>query len=446
MLDRRFKFTKTKIDALEASEKDVVYWDDEIRNFGLKVTPKGRKVYFVYYRINGVQRRPTLGVHGQITVAQAREDAKKALSEAERGVDFSLNKQTARKQLSFKEFSEVYMDEVAKPRKRSSTVETDTLNLKNHLIPALGTLNLKGISKADVSRLHSKMHHTPGAANRTFALLSHMMSYAEEKDLRPQNSNPCLGIKKYKLVNHDRHLSSKELGALAETLRQAEKTKTEMQSVINAIRLLIFTGCRKSEITTLKWSFIDFDNGALNLPTSKTGQKVVFLNAPALEVLSNVKRIKGNPYVITGTKEASHLVNLRKPWVRIRETASVELLSKNGEYGPLISAYENENERRPTYLELVTLCGKQGLEEPLGLTDVRLHDLRHSFASVGVTSGMSLPMIGKLLGHKKTATTERYAHLAADPVKEANEALGQRLADMMNGEKESADILPLKRK
>jgi integrase len=166
---------------------------------------------------------------------------------------------------------------------------------------------------------------------------------------------------------------------------------------VAAIRLLILTGCRRSEILTLRWEYVDFDDECLRLPESKTGAKVIYLSAPALEVLNNLNP-QPEGWVITGAKEGMHLVNLRKPWLRIRKVAGIE--------------------------------------------DVRIHDLRHSYASIAVGLGEGLPMIGKLLGHSQAKTTHRYAHLAPDPVKAASERVGVVLAGIMS-RGESADLLEM---
>ena len=187
----------------------------------------------------------------------------------------------------------------------------------------------------------------------------------------------------------ERFLATEELARLGAVLSEAERTATELPSVIAAIRLLIFTGARLGEILSLQWRDVDFERACLRLPESKTGAKVIHLNAPAMEVLNGLAREEGNPWVIAGRLPGKPLVNLRRPWHRIREAA--------------------------------------------GLEDVRLHDLRHSFASVGVTSGLSLPMIGALLGHAQPATTARYAHLAADPLKQAADLIGDRIAAAMKG-------------
>jgi len=176
---------------------------------------------------------------------------------------------------------------------------------------------------------------------------------------------------------------------LGTVLGEAERTNTETPAVVAAVRLLVFTGCRLSEILTLRWEQVDFDRGVLRLPETKTGAKTVYLNAPAREVLAALDRDAGNPYAIRGEREGAHLVNLEKPWRRIRARA--------------------------------------------GLADVRLHDLRHSFASVGVALNMGLPVIGALLGHTQAATTQRYAHLAGGPLRAASERIGETIAAAMNG-------------
>lgn len=228
--------------------------------------------------------------------------------------------------------------------------------------------------------------------------MSRMMNKAEKWGLRPLGSNPCRHIDKNSEVARERYLSADELARLGDILVEAEHTATELPGTIAAVRLLVLTGCRMSEILTLQWPHVDFAAACLRLPDSKTGAKIVHLNAPALAVLVAVDRAEGSPWVIAGGKPGAHLVNLEKPWRRIRTKA--------------------------------------------GIPDVRLHDLRHSFASVAVGLGEGLPMIGKLLGHTQAQTTARYAHLAADPVKAATERVGAALAGMLGGGR-AAEIVPL---
>ena len=213
------------------------------------------------------------------------------------------------------------------------------------------------------------------------ALLSKMFNLAELWDLRVGGSNPRRHVTKYKEQPKERFLSQDELDRLLEVLQEADREDSESPYVIAAVRLLIFTGARLGEILTLRWADVDLDQKQIQLPDSKTGQKLIYLNEPAIDVLKKLPRVSGNSFVIVGKKDGTHLVNLRKSWYRLRKKADLE--------------------------------------------DVRIHDLRHSFASFAISSGLPLQIIGKLMGHKKSATTERYAHLADDPIRLANEQIGQ---------------------
>ena len=275
------------------------------------------------------------------------------------------------------------MTDYAPGKKKASSIETDEINLRCHVLPAMGNLPIKAVTRADVVRLHQSMKNTPGAANRTMCLVSHMMNVAEAWGLRPDGTNPCRHVEKYKEVKRERYLSADELARLGGAL-----SGDELPAAVAAIRLLILTGCRRAEILTLRWEYVDLKEECLRLPDSKTGSKVVHLNAPALEVLRELGPNESG-WVIEGAKPDAHLVNLKKPWYRIRKAASLE--------------------------------------------DVRIHDLRHSYASVAAGLGEGLHVIGKLLGHSQAQTTHRYAHLAVDPIKAANERVGSALAGMMKG-------------
>jgi integrase len=247
--------------------------------------------------------------------------------------------------------------------------------------------------------LHHELSDKPYQANRVLAFLSAFFNWAEKHGLRPDGSNPCRHVEKYREGQRERFLSQAELGRLGDALREAEKDKCSPW-VIAAIRLLTFTGARRNEILTLRWEHVSEERECLMLPDSKTGRKAIHLNAPALALLQSVPRLEGNPYVICGEKAGRHLVNLEKPWRRIRAAAKLD--------------------------------------------DVRLHDLRHSFASVAASGGQSLVVIGKMLGHSKATTTARYAHLADDPVKAASNAVGRQIAAAM-GAGTSGEVVDLPR-
>jgi integrase len=270
-----------------------------------------------------------------------------------------------------------------KPR----TLEEQQRIIRLFLKPAFGTLDITAISRIEVEAAHAKWKKTPRAANHALAVMSSLMNWAEEHKYRPEDSNPCRKITHYPQNNRERFLQPDELARLGAALDQAEREQLATPHAIAALRLLIFTGARLSEILTLQWSWVDLGRAALLLPDSKTGQKTIPLNAPAVDVLNAIPRMAGNPFVIAGHRHGARMVNLQKPWRRIRAIA--------------------------------------------GLDDVRIHDLRHTFASVGVAAGGSLPIIGRALGHARTETTARYAHLTDSPVKQPSQTIGETLANAM---------------
>ena len=393
------KLTNRTVAATRPRDRDVFVWDDELPGFGLRVKPSGVKSYVIQYRNrHNDSRRITIGRHGVIGPEKARRKAKKMLADVQDGADPATERKDDREALTVAELAEKYLREHAAPHKKPRSVEEDQRLLRLHVLPALGRKKVAGITRADITGLHHAMRDTPGAANRTLALVSKMLNLAEKWGLRPDGSNPCRHVDRYPERKMERFLSVDELGRLGAVLAEAERTATELRSVIAAVRLLMFTGARLGEILNLEWSHVDFEWSCLRLPESKTGAKVIHLNAPALEVLNGIER-DGSPWVIAGRDPDKPLVNLRKPWHRIRKAA--------------------------------------------GLDNVRLHDLRHSFASVGAAGGLSLPMIGALLGHTQAATTQRYAHLAADPLKQAADMIGERIRAAINGK--SGEVVPLDR-
>lgn len=385
--------TKRAVDAAKPGE---TFWDAEVKGFGVRVSARGAKSYVLKYRRGPVQRWLTIGLHGSPwTPEAARKEAKRLVGLIQSGADPAMDRKRDREAATFEVFAIRYIDDYAKVFKKASTAAEDERNLRLHILPVLGMLLVKDIGTADVARLVTRLKEKPIAANRCRALLSHMMKQARVWGERKDATNPVADVEKFAEVKRERFLSPEELGSLGKALGEAGE-RGDSPYVIGAIRLLILTGARLSEILTLKWEHVDFDARLLRLPDSKTGKKTVALAAPALDVLAKLPRQEGNPHVICGAVAGSHLVNLQKPWRRIRAAAALD--------------------------------------------DVRIHDLRHSFASVAVAGGASLPLIGALLGHSQPQTTQRYAHVAADPRLAAADAVASRIVAAM----ECAENMQLK--
>lgn len=403
----RGKITKRTVDATMPGERDVFLWDTDLKGFGLKVSPAGSKVYLVQYRLGGRETRTqryTIGRHGSPwTPDKAREEAERLLGRVANEIDPTKERKAKlaahradAEALTLAQFAARYIEEYAKPYKKTRTVEEDERNLRLHIKPTLGTLKLKEITPTHIAKFHASGRNTPTNANRCRALLSHMFKMAEVWAERPPGSNPCRYIEKFSERKRERFLSADELARLADALERAEGK--EPPSVISAVRLLILTGCRRSEILSLQWEWIDFDRGCLMLPDSKTGAKTVPLGAPALRALAEMPRQEGSPYVLPAERGDGHFVGIQKPWQRVRGTA--------------------------------------------GLDDVRIHDLRHSFASIAVSGGDSLYLVGKVLGHRQSRTTERYAHLKDDPLRAVANRTSERIAAIMQGSK-GTKVVPL---
>lgn len=431
------KITKRLVDSLTATGSEYFVWDTVLPGFGIRVRASGAASYIIQYRAGSGRtaptRRLTLYPIGKRTPDDARKDAKIKLGDAASGGDPAAEKSNARRDLTVAELATIYLDEgclTKKPR----TLMNDRSRMERHVKPLIGARRLASITTADVERVmrdvaagktardektgpkgRAIVTGGKGVAGQVVALLSAMFAFAVRRKMMP--ANPAIGVKKYRPQHGERFLSTDELERLGEAIREAETTgvpwepdpdkKTKhaprpenRRTVITpgaaaAIRLLILTGARLREILHLRWDDVDLERGLLQLPDSKTGRKVILLNAPALAVLAGQPRI--GTYVIpgesAGTKEEKPRADLKKPWALVSKRA--------------------------------------------GLDGVRLHDLRHTHASFGAAAGLGLPVIGRLLGHVQPQTTARYAHLADDPLRRASDRIGGDIARAM-GEAPSA--------
>ncbi len=395
------KLTKRTIDTLAPGDSDYTVWDREVAGFGCRVHPKGRKTFIFKYRVGGgraaAQRKMTLGPYGEgFTVDQARTMAKQANADVLQGRDPAGQRSQHRAAETLETFSKRYMSDHATPMKKPRSVTNDRWLLDRHILPKLGSHKVVDLTSGHIVQFVRGLADRPILANRCRSLLSKMCSLAISWGVRGDRVNPVHGVDKFPERSRERFLAADEIKRLGEALRAAEADATEPWQAIAAIRLLLFTGCRRGEVLSLQWSFVDRDNDVLLLPDSKTGRKTIYLTAPVIETLDALPRKDGCAFVLPGRSgDDRHFEGVGHVWERIRSTA--------------------------------------------GLQGVRLHDLRHTFASKGAGLGLGLPLIGALLGHTNPATTAKYAHLAADPTRKAGARIARRLHSELGA---TATVIP----
>jgi integrase len=410
------RISKSTVDSLACApgkDRDIV-WDDRLKGFGVAVFPTGLKTYVAQYRKDGRSRRVVIGKHGRLTLDQARREAKALLGDVEKGADPAIERRTKRQAPTLQEISPGFLEYIL-AKKKIGTARGYESALRLHILPVLGRKRLTDIQPANVESLHAGMADRPPQANRTLDVLSAVWTWAARQKQVDAASNPAKGVEKYRESARERYLTKDELVRLSEALTAAETTglpypvdeskpkakhapkpKNRYRKfgshTIAAIRLLMLTGARLREILDAKWEHVDLERGMIFLPDSKTGRKPIYLPAAAAAILSALPRVDRNPYVIPGEKEGQPRADLKRPWDAICEAA--------------------------------------------GLEGIRLHDLRHSFASVGAGASLGLPIMGKLLGHSQPSTAQRYAHLDADPMRRAVETIGSTIAAAMAGKRQ----------
>lgn len=429
-MERR-RITKRVVDGLQATGKEYQVWDSDLPAFAVRVRASGAASYVVVIRAGRGRtaplRRITLGTVGKLTPDEARTLAKRVLADVAHGRDPGAERSTERKTLTVSSLIDLFLAEHVKAKKKASTAALYRYYLDGVVRPALGTERTTTITRAAVARLHLRLKDTPTQANRVLATMGAMFTFAARRGLVPENFNPARGIEKYREEARERYLTADELNRLGTALREAETLgipwelddskpaskhtpKEENRRTIlsphatAAIRLLLFTGARLREILHLRWEHVDFERGLLFLPDSKTGKKTIILSAPALDVLAGLPR--ASEFVIAGDDPSKPRSDLKRPWTVISKRA--------------------------------------------GLDGVRIHDLRHTHASVGAGAGLGLPIIGRLLGHAQASTTARYAHLDADPLRRASEAISGRIAAALNTalphETKPENVVPLRKR
>ncbi len=408
------KLSKKVVDNLTPRAAVYVAYDSSLAGFGCRVMPTGSKSWIVEYRPHGggrriAKKRVTLGRTSAIPPERARQAAKKILARVQLGEDIAAERAALRRAPTVGELAERYMAEEIRPTRKRRTAELYESYFRNYILPEFSTRRAREVTRADATRLHRKIGATtPATANRVLTLLSGLFSWAADAGEVPEDVRPAKGVTRYPEEGRERYLNTEELARLGDALREAEtegvpwevdETKPTAKHAPKpehrrckispfataAIRLLLFTGCRLREILHLQWDHVDFERGMLFLPDSKTGRKPVILSSAAMAVLGAVPRV--GRYVVAGSNSFRPRHDLQRPWYAVANRA--------------------------------------------GLQGVRLHDLRHSFAATGAGSGLGLPIIGRLLGHRSIETTSRYAHLDHDPLRIAANRIADRLADAL---------------
>lgn len=422
------RITKKSVDALAcpAGKDREFLWDSALSGFGVAALATGNKVYVVQYRQARRSRRITLGKHGALTPDEARERAKEVLGDVARDKDPIAERRARQNVRNFKEVAEDFLRLHVAPKKKPRTYEEYGRLLRLHLYPALGGKPITSITKSDVSRLHTGLGDRPSAGNRCLALLDTIWNWAVAKN-EIEGPTPSKGLERNPEKCRERYLTSDELRRLGKVLKDAETVgipwvvdeqgpkakhlpKKGRATIVDphavaAIRLLMLTGARLREILHARWDYVDWARGMMFLPDSKTGRKTLYLSDVALGILEDLPRVQGNPYIIPGGVDGRPRADLKRPWAAILRAAG---LSK-----AVTKAPANKLGKRLSEVE------QPGL---------RIHDLRHTFASLGVGGSIGLPVVGKLLGHTQARTTQRYAHLDADPLHKAANMIGSQIA------------------
>jgi integrase len=417
----KVRITPTLLASLEPkTEGEYTVHDKAVPGFGVRVRSSGVKSFIATYRLAGGRKGPvrryTIGpAEGTISILDARAEAKRIIAEAQLGNDPAGEKARKRREWTVEELCKAYFEAGANNNK-ASTIGRDKGRVQRHIVPLLGKTRATEVTQADVERMaraivqgktaidvrtkkrgRAIVRGGEGAARRVVGLLGSIFSFAVRQQIRADN--PARGIRRGRDKKMERFLSPAEMVKLGDALRASEAEGLNPKA-LNIIRLLVFTGARKSEIAALKWSEVDLERGLLALSESKTGQKAIVLPAPAVAILSGLDRDEESPSVFPADEVDGHFKGTQKIWEKVRKKA--------------------------------------------GLSDVRLHDLRHSFASAALASGAALPVIGKLLGHGSVQTTARYAHLADDPVRRAADRTASGIARALEG-KTKATVIKLKR-
>src|SRR4051794_16100155 len=377
----RQKLTKMVVEGMKPGPEELVVWDSALPGFGLRIKPTGIRSYIVQYRTRdtGESKRMTIGQHGPLlTFDQAKRQARAFLTDAARGHD-PVAERRKRQAPTMRDLASDYLEKYAGPKKRPKSVRDDRAMLDNVVLPKLGSQKVTAVGRREIEGLHAAMQDRPYQANRVLALLSKMFNLALQWGWR--GDNPVKGIRRYDEQKRHRWLQDDELQRLVRVLDEHPN-----QRAANAVRLQLLTGARMGEVLSARKVDFDLNRGVWIKPSHQTKQRRTEhlpLSAPAASLVASILRENsGSQYLFPGNVAGEHLTDIKKFWAAAIRKASIP--------------------------------------------DYRRHDNRHTYASHLVSSGLSLEIVGRLLGHTSPSTTKRYAHLADDPLRAATERFGSK--------------------
>lgn len=433
MNDIKAHISKKIVDSLTCpiGKSEAKLWDSDLKGFFVRAYPTGRKVYAVKYRFGKTQRIVTIGTHGAFTADKARIEARNILSNANLGTDTAIEKHKRKTALTIKDLADEYFTSgrITESQKRESTWAGDERRIAVHILPQIGKLPINEITKliakntilaiangktsktekGQKPRGVSRVTGGAGTAKRTKDTISAMFNWGiEHLGIKENPFAFKFGTPKPK----ERFLSPKEANALIESINILEAERTLSSVFADAFRILLLTGARKSEISNLQWHEVDFENRLLRLAAErtksggKTGEAKIVLMPAALSILSRryeaYKEAKAKDpelsnFVFKSDRTNGAIIGLRKAFLKVLEHSKI---------------------------------GK-----------LRIHDLRHSFASFAIADGASLYLVSKLLGHANSRTTERYAHLSNDPLQDAVAKIGRRFETANGGNTGGGEVI-----
>lgn len=378
---------KGTIKALKATGKTYFEWDPETKGFGVRVAPGGTKAFVVQYRDGTKTVRKTLGTFPTMAVDRARDAAKDVLAANRLGDTLPIMRGGGK---PFGDVLDLFIAN-AKAKKAKRTAVDYEARIDSRIRPKFGGKRIGQITRLEIERWHESLAETPSQANHLLTILVAVFSYAAKNKLIKHSDHPALGISKYRENKRERYLTLDEVAEFGKALAELESARTVSPWAAAALRLLILTGARSGEILGLKWSYVDLAHAVLRLPESKTGPKVIKLSIAAVDVLKGVPRIEGVDFVIAGRRHGEAMTSLQRP-----------------------------------FGEVCTVAKIAGL---------RIHDLRHSAASIATSGGIGLPVVGALLGQSQAYTTQRYSHIHDDAERAAAELLGRTIGPLVAGAK-----------